>query len=132
VLNGCSSGIGTSIYTEGSICFVRAFYRLGAESVLMTLWDVDDKTTANILEEFYNQLDKGSDLAFSLQEAKIEFLSNQKSDELANPYYWAGLQLSGKTSPLFKPSHWHWYLVFSLLALSLGFYLYRINGKVKG
>ncbi|UYN85250.1 MAG: CHAT domain-containing protein [Cyclobacteriaceae bacterium] len=132
VLNGCSSGVGASLYTEGTISFARAFYRLGAESVLMTLWDVDDKSTASILEEFYSQLDKGNDLSFSLQEAKIVFLSNQKSDELANPYYWAGLQLSGKTLPLFKPSYWRWYLVFSLLALSLGFYFYRTNGKVKG
>lgn len=131
VLNGCSSGVGASLYTEGSISFARAFYRLGAESVLMTLWEVDDKTTANILEVFYNQLDKGNDLAHSLQRAKLEFITNQESEELANPYYWAGLQLSGKTSPLFKPSHWHWYFVFSLLVLSLGFYFYRANGKVK-
>jgi CHAT domain-containing protein len=131
VLNGCSSGVGTSLYTEGTLSFARVFYRLGAESVLMTLWDVDDKTTANILEEFYNQLDKGNDLASSVQEAKMEFLSNQESDELANPYYWAGLQVSGKTSPLFKPMHWKWYAIISLIVLSLGIYFYRDNFKAK-
>lgn len=131
VLNGCSSGVGPSLYTEGSISFAREFYRLGAESVLMALWNVDDKTTANILEAFYEHMDKGNDLAQSLQRAKVEFLSNQQSDELANPYYWAGLQLSGRTSPLFKSSHVHWYLAISLIALSLGIYFYRANVKAK-
>ncbi len=131
VLNGCSSGIGTSLYTEGSLTFARAFYRLGAESVLMTLWDVDDKTTASILNGFYEQINRGNDLALSLQKAKLEFLSNQESDELTNPYYWAGLQLSGKTLPLFRPSYWYWYLFFSLMVLSIIFSFYRAKERFK-
>jgi CHAT domain-containing protein len=125
ILNGCSAGIGTALYTEGAISFARTFYRLGAESVLMTLWDVDDKTTASILEQFYEQLDGGEDLALSLHQAKLEFIINQETDELANPYYWAGLQLSGKTTALFNPSFSYGYMVLAILCLSAVVYIYR-------
>jgi CHAT domain-containing protein len=127
ILNGCSAAIGTTLYTEGAISFARTFYRLGAESVLMTLWDVDDKTTANILEEFYDQLDGGEDLASSLHHAKVKFLNNQETDELANPYYWAGLQLSGKTTALFNPSFSYGYMLLAILCLSAVVYIYRIK-----
>jgi CHAT domain-containing protein len=127
ILNGCSAGIGTTIYTEGAISFARTFYRLGAESVLMTLWNVDDNATANILEKFYEQLDDGEDLASSLHNAKLEFINNQEIDELANPYYWAGLQLSGKTSALFIPSFLYGYVLFAILFLSAIVYVYRIK-----
>jgi CHAT domain-containing protein len=131
VLNGCSSGIGASLYTEGAISFARAFYRLGAESVLLTLWNVDDKATAGILETFYGEMDKGIDLARALHHAKLEFLSQQKSDELANPYYWAGLQISGRHSPLFKAAQWHGYIIALLIASSLAFWFFRIKRKIR-
>lgn len=127
ILNGCSAGIGTAIYTEGAISFARTFYRLGAESVLMTLWDVDDKTTANILQQFYDQLEDGEGLAASLHNAKLEFIDNQGTDELANPYYWAGLQLSGKTAALFNPSFLYRYMLLAVLFLSTLVYVYRIK-----
>ncbi len=101
ILNGCTTGTGTFLYSEGTISFARAFYRLGAQSVLMTLWNVDDKTTATILEEFYTNMEAGNALDASLRQAKLRFIADAESDELANPYYWAGLQLSGQTKPLF-------------------------------
>jgi CHAT domain-containing protein len=127
ILNGCSSGIGTSLYTEGSLSFARAFYRLGAESVLMTLWDVDDKTAANVLEHFYEQMNDGNDLSLSLRNAKLDYLFSQQTDDTANPYYWAGLQLSGKTTALFKPSTRYWYLLLVCLFIAAGVYYYRLK-----
>ncbi|HMP98267.1 MAG TPA: CHAT domain-containing protein [Cyclobacteriaceae bacterium] len=100
VLNGCSSGLGKAIYTEGAMSFARTFYRLGAETVLMTLWNVDDKTTADLLRYFYIEIDKGLKLDIALQNAKQNYLDNITTDELANPYYWAGLQLTGKSSAI--------------------------------
>jgi CHAT domain-containing protein len=127
ILNCCSSGIGTTLYTEGAISFTRTFYRLGAESVLMTLWDVDDKTSSSILEQFYEQLDDGEDLASSLHHAKLEFINSQETDELANPYYWAGLQLSGKTTALFNPSFSYGYMLLAILCLSAVVYIHRVK-----
>ena len=102
ILNGCQTGNGTYYQSEGTISFARAFYRMGAESVLMTLWSVDDKSTADILDRFYAEMEAGNRLDVSLQKAKVDFIQNSASDELANPYYWAGLQLSGQANPLYK------------------------------
>ena len=101
ILNGCQTGNGTYYQSEGTISFARAFYRIGAESVLMTLWSVDDKTTADILNTFYKEIEDANHLDASLRVAKVEFIKNAPTDELANPYYWAGLQLSGKAEPIY-------------------------------
>lgn len=101
ILNGCQTGNGTYYQAEGTISFARVFYRMGAESVLMTLWSVDDKTTADILNAFYKEMEDGKRLDAALNLAKKEFIENAPTDELANPYYWAGLQLSGETEPIY-------------------------------
>ncbi|MCX8489764.1 MAG: CHAT domain-containing protein [Cyclobacteriaceae bacterium] len=123
ILNGCQTGSGTYYQSEGTISFARAFYRMGAESVLMTLWSVDDKTTADILEVFYNEMESGNRLDASLDLAKKEFIKRASSDELANPYYWAGLQLSGKAEPIYTTGYFRIFLsgiggaVFLIVAL---------------
>jgi len=60
ILNGCQTGTGIFYQSEGTISFARAFYRMGSESVLMTLWSVDDKTTADILDLFYAEIEDGN------------------------------------------------------------------------
>ncbi len=105
ILNGCQTGNGTYYQSEGTISFARAFYRMDAESVLMTLWSVDDKTTADILHLFYKEMENGSRLDASLRTAKMKFIRSVSTEELANPYYWAGLQLSGKAEPIYETSY---------------------------
>ena len=106
ILNGCQTGKGTYYQSEGTISFARAFYNnLGAQSVLMTLWNVDDKTTSEVIDNFYTYLFEGERLDVSLNKAKIKFIDNASADELANPYYWAGLQLSGNPDPAFNNSN---------------------------
>lgn len=106
ILNGCQTGSGAFLEGEGTISFGRAFYRMGAESVLMTLWNVDDKATADILRIFYNEMQNGNSLHSSIATAKREFIREAESDELANPFYWAGLQLSGKYAPIYARSYY--------------------------
>jgi CHAT domain-containing protein/tetratricopeptide (TPR) repeat protein len=131
ILNACESGGLTYYRGEGTIGFGRTFYRMGAQSVLMTLWSVDDKATADILSEFYKQMESGKPLDISLSEAKRKFVGNAPTDELANPYYWAGLQLTGKTDPLFETSYYQtWSFTAGAVALIFtGLFFYRRNGK---
>jgi CHAT domain-containing protein len=110
ILNGCQTGSGTYYQSEGTISFARAFYRMGAQSVLMTLWSVDDRTTADILNFFYKEMENGNRLDGSLNRAKKEFIKNAPSDELANPYYWAGLQLSGKADVIYETGYFWMFL----------------------
>lgn len=113
ILNGCQTGSGTYYQSEGTISFARAFYRMGAESVVMTLWSVDDKTTADILEGFYDEIENGNRLDGSLNFAKKKFVKSAPTDELANPYYWAGLQLSGKAEPIYITGYF-WIFLFGI------------------
>ena len=102
ILNGCQTGNGTYYQSEGTISFARAFYLMHAESVLMTLWSVDDKASADLLTLFYQEMERGNELDVSLREAKLNFVRNANTDELANPYYWAGLHLTGKADSVIK------------------------------
>ncbi len=129
ILNGCQTGNGTYYQSEGTISFARAFYRMGAESVLMTLWSVDDKATADLLNSFYKEMEDGNPLDVSLSKAKIDFIRNAPTDELANPYYWAGLQLSGKTEPMHETVY-SWIIFTSISCVAFLFFsVYSINRK---
>jgi len=120
VLNGCQTESGTYYQSEETISFARAFYRMGAESVLMTLWSVDDKTTADLLDSFYKEMDDGSPLDIP-REVKFDFIKNTPTDELANPYYWAGLPLSGKAEPIRETDH-SWIILSSISCVAFFFF----------
>lgn len=102
ILNGCQTGNGRYIQSEGTISIARAFYLLGAKSVLTTLWSVDDKATADVLKLFYENIEDDKELDIALREAKLDYISKTGSDESANPFYWAGLQLTGSANPIIK------------------------------
>ena len=100
ILNGCQTGKGRYVQSEGSITLARAFFLHGVSSVITTLWSVDDKATADVLSLFYENIEEGKELDVSLRGAKIDFIHNAGSDDLANPFYWAGLQLTGNSKSL--------------------------------
>ncbi len=118
ILNGCQTAAGKFYGSEGTMSFCRSFYRIGAESVLMTLWNVDDKTSADILAGFYKEIDRGNSLDVALSRAKTNFLNTAAIDELANPYYWAGLQISGKAEAIHSKEN-YWIFVSIAMASAL-------------
>ena len=88
VLSACETGIGRSYRGEGIYSMARAFVYAGCPSVIMSLWNADDRHTADIMGDFYKNLSKGADIARSIHQAKLEFLA--ESDEYqSHPYYWS-------------------------------------------
>jgi CHAT domain-containing protein len=69
---------------------VNAFIEAGAQSVMSTLWDVDDRPGAKLMESFYQRLANGEGRAEALREAKLEFVNAGLP-----PYYWANFQMVG-------------------------------------
>lgn len=129
VLSSCKSGLGTVDVTEGVIGMQKSFFEAGAKSVVVSLWDVNDKYTSYFMKSFYSFLSKGYSKSEALRKAKVYFKENYS----ANPYYWAAFVLSGDNSSLkFNKSIAFElkYLIF-LFSLLLLFYLARRLYKSK-
>lgn len=94
VLSSCRSGLGRVDAAEGIIGMQKAFFEAGSKSVVVTLWDVNDKYTSYFMKEFYEQLASGKSKSEALREAKLQFIK----DYSANPYYWSAFILSGNPS----------------------------------
>lgn len=69
VLSACQSGVG-SISSDGVYGLQRAFKKAGVHSILMSLWKVDDRVTAQMMQLFYTGLSSGMDSRASFQAAR--------------------------------------------------------------
>jgi CHAT domain-containing protein len=90
-VSACRSAGERAYSGEGLIGFAWAFLRAGSRRVIAGLWDVDDQSTAGLMEALYGRLAAGDPPARALREAKLAML--RQGGRLARPYYWAPLQL---------------------------------------
>ena len=99
VLSGCNTLQGKQETGEGVMSLARGFFHAGAKSVVSSLWSIDDRSTAYIMNEFYKNLEEGHSKAKSLRMAKLNYLQNHSLSE-ASPHFWATFVLSGNTNAL--------------------------------
>ena len=93
VLSACHTALGQEIRGEGLVGLTRGFQYAGARAVLVSLWEVDDEATAELMRLFYREmLEHGQPPAAALRTAQ-EALRRQPGWEA--PYYWAGFVLQG-------------------------------------
>lgn len=127
VLSSCKSGLGRIDKAEGILGMQKSFFEAGAKSIIVSLWDVNDKYTSYFMESFYKFLSEGNDKAVSLQKAKLFFKENYS----ANPYYWSAFILAGNPSAIdlqkSSPSLLIW-LIF-ILVLAIASYLLFFRKK---
>jgi CHAT domain-containing protein len=71
--------------------FSWAFLRAGARRVIAGLWDVDDRSTADLMDQLYARLAAGDSAARALRTAKLGFI--RRGGMAAKPYYWAPFEL---------------------------------------
>ena len=105
VLSACSTGLGRESGGEGLVGLTRAFQYAGARSVLASLWEVADRSTAELMARFYRHLRRGRAMDEALRAAKLELIEGPLSavDETgaateidaAAPFFWAAFQLYG-------------------------------------
>lgn len=96
VLSSCNSGLGSVDESEGIIGLTKAFFEAGTKSIIVSLWDVNDKYTSRFMTLFYKNLSLGYDKSKALQLTKTEFIK----DYSPNPYYWSAFVLAGNISPV--------------------------------
>ena len=115
VLSSCNSGNGIYSKGEGVISLGRAFMYAGCPSILMSLWEIEDKASVELIRDFYQELSRGKRIDESLRTAKLRFLSD--ADPLtAHPYFWSGYAAIGSIEPV---AHNQWLVRFMLVILIL-------------
>jgi CHAT domain-containing protein len=92
-LSGCATGMNFVAAGDELLGLQRGLFYAGASSLLLSLWDVNDRSTAEFMQEFYKGYIRTGDTALSLQAAMREL-----KREHPHPYYWAPFVLVGKVT----------------------------------
>ena len=94
VLSACQTGQGKDIKGEGLVGLTRGFMYAGSPRILVSLWKVDDRATAEMMTRFYRlMLEKKLSAIEALRKAQLEM---QQETEWKSPYYWAAFVLQGE------------------------------------
>jgi CHAT domain-containing protein len=102
VIGSCNSGYGKSVQGEGMMSLARAFIYAGSQSVVMSLWPVNDASGASVMQNFYEELESNQSMDVALQKAKIKFLQSSGSIN-SHPSYWSAYVLTGQGKVPDKP-----------------------------
>jgi CHAT domain-containing protein len=90
VLSACDSGQGR-VTGDGVVGLSRSLISAGAPTVLVSLWAVQDSPTAQLMVNFYQNLQQDSDKAKALRQAMLATMQ-----EYPNPLNWAAFTLIGE------------------------------------
>jgi CHAT domain-containing protein/Tfp pilus assembly protein PilF len=91
-LSGCETALGRLITGEGILGLPHAFLAAGARGVLVTLWRVEDRATADFVTGFYTRLHGGVPPAEALRITREQWLSSRSNGSAAA---WAPFVLIG-------------------------------------
>ena len=117
VLSACNTGYGKVQKGEGVMSLGYAFAYAGVPSVVMSHWQVDDKSTYHLMDSFYKHLADGMTKSKALKMAKLSLLEH-KNIIYANPYYWSSFIAYGDDSPIVDTNrNWIWYVTFILVLI---------------
>ncbi|WP_298760356.1 CHAT domain-containing protein [uncultured Psychroserpens sp.] len=94
VLSACNTSLGELNKGEGVMSLSRSFFNTGSHSVLPTLWEVNDKTTVQLLKSFYQNIQLGQNKSLALHNAKLDYLKTCAPNQ-SLPYFWASFVLIG-------------------------------------
>jgi CHAT domain-containing protein/tetratricopeptide (TPR) repeat protein len=92
VLSACNTGSGKVTRAEGVASLGTAFLAVGASSVTVSLWEVADKSTAILMQNYYRNLLSGMPKDKALATARVSLVAGGYS----NPFYWAPFVLTGE------------------------------------
>ena len=105
-LSACQTGRNVVGGGDELLGLMRAFLSGGAASVALTLWAVEDRSTAQLMEIFYRHLVNGSAKGAALRHAQMQLIradrdpSDANTEYYAHPYFWAPFFLVGDAGPL--------------------------------
>jgi CHAT domain-containing protein len=92
-LSGCATGMNFVAAGDELLGLQRGLFCAGASTLLLSLWDVHDESTAQLMQHFYREYIRTGQMASSLQHAM-----QQLRQQNPHPYFWAPFVLVGKVS----------------------------------
>lgn len=92
VLSACETGMSAVWEGDELLGLARGFLYAGTPSLVVSLWTVNDRSTAQLMRRFYEALQNGASKARALQEATLEIKA-----AFPHPYHWAPFILMGKS-----------------------------------
>ena len=115
VLSSCNTGNGLLSSGEGILSLARGFLYSGCQSVVMSMWEVDDKSGTEVMKMFYDNLMRGKSKSQALKASRTEYLKNA-SQLRSHPYFWASLVVYGENKPVYS-KHWIPLIVVCILGV---------------
>jgi CHAT domain-containing protein/Flp pilus assembly protein TadD len=99
VLSACETGYGEFEQGEGILSLARSFMYAGTSSLIVSLWQVNDQSTAIVMKNLYTYLSQGYSKDRALSQAKLDYL-NQAQGFAAHPAFWSSFIQLGNASPI--------------------------------
>jgi CHAT domain-containing protein/tetratricopeptide (TPR) repeat protein len=103
-LSGCETGLALSSGGDEQLGLGRAFLAAGAKSLVMSHWPVEDQTTSELMQCFYQRLLHGDSKVQALRNAQCHLLRGT-SQASTHPYFWAAFHLVGDVGLLPLENH---------------------------
>jgi len=124
VLSACETGDGTLKTGEGIMSLARSFLSSGCETIITSMWKVNDRNSVKLMQLFYHHLYKGESIGNSLAEAKRDYIENAITDLQAHPYNWASFTSIGNPNQSISRIPWN-YILLSVCLLGLSILLWK-------
>lgn len=120
VLSACETGYGKYERGDGIQSLARSFMYAGVPSMVVSLWQVNDYSTAQLMASFYAYLAEGLTKDKALRQAKLDYL-NQNTGLMAHPAFWSPfIQLGNNSSiQLTGSRNWIWWIGGGVLVVAL-------------
>ncbi len=90
-LSACETGLNKIFAGDEILGLARGFLTVGASSLVLSLWTVNDAATSKLMTDFYAQLQRGNSVSASLRKAQKDFIEQDK-----HPYFWSSFVIIGK------------------------------------
>ncbi len=126
VLSACKTGTGKLSKGEGIMSLARGFLYAGVPGIVMTLWAIEDISSANIITQFYQLLKNGESKDVALRNAKLDYLKSANKLQ-SHPYFWAAYVQIGDKHPVSNNKRNRFYFIGAgvLVLLVIAVFIYR-------